>query len=102
MDRRNHPRFQTRFEALCSSGREEAEGVLSDLSYSGAQLVGGRLQPPIGTKVRLYVLIEPVEPFQLVGSVVRHIDDGFAIEFSRLDPEIERLVDDVAAIVGAP
>ncbi len=101
MNRRSHPRFQARFEAFCSSGREEGEGQLRDLSYSGAQLVGAAIRPAIGTKVRLFVMIDPSPPFELAGTVARHVEDGFGLAFAELEPEIRNLVDDVAAIVRA-
>ncbi|MEZ4290975.1 MAG: hypothetical protein R3E53_10775 [Myxococcota bacterium] len=55
--------------------------------------------PALGTKVRLYVFIQPVCPFELAGEVVRVGEDEFAIRYGNLDPEIGRLVDDVAALV---
>jgi hypothetical protein len=100
VDKRAHPRFQTRFDALCSSGSEEGAGTLSDLSYQGARVEDASIRPAIGTKIRLYVFIQPVSPFELHGYVVRHTDEGFAIEFANIEPEIARLVDDVAAIVS--
>ena len=55
--------------------------------------------PPIGTKLRLYIFVQPVAPFELIGEVVRHTPDGFAVENIETSAEIARLVDDVAAIV---
>ena len=101
MDRRDHPRFHTRFEAFCFSGREEGEGRLRDVSYSGAQVTDVDLRPPLGTKVQLTVLVGSSAPFELSGAVVRHLDDGFALEFAELPAHIRSLVDDVAAIVEA-
>ena len=101
MDRRHHPRFCARFEAFCSSGREEGQGQLRDLSYSGAQISDVAFRPALGTTVRLFVLVDPSPPFELTGVVVRHLDDGFAIEFSELAAEVRNLVDDVAAVVRA-
>ncbi len=102
MDNRKHPRFRTRFDTLCSSGREEGVGVLMDISYSGAHLEETSLRPPVGTEVRLYVFVQPVSPFELVGQVVRHTETGFAIEYSVETSENWRLVDEAAAIVAAP
>ena len=56
--------------------------------------------PPIGTKIRLYIFVHPVAPFELVGEVVRHTPAGFAVENIEPSPEIAQLVDDVAAIVS--
>ncbi len=58
--------------------------------------------PELGTKVRLYVFIQPVCPFELSGEVVRCEGTTFAIRYGNLDPEVGRLVDDVAALVSTP
>lgn len=99
-NRRSEGRVRTRFESLYSAGRNEGTGMLADVSYSGAHLEGASLQPEIGKQLRIYVFIQPVSPFELVGTVVRHTDAGFAIEFSHLSEEVRRFVDDVAAIVN--
>ena len=101
-NRRKHPRFRARFDALCALGRQEGAGVLVDISYSGAHLEEASIQPELGTHVRLYIFVQPVSPFELEGEVVRLTGTGFAIEYSLENPEIQRLVDDVAAIVAAP
>jgi hypothetical protein len=102
MQRRKNPRFKTRFDALYSGGKTEGAGVLVDISYSGARIENASLQPEAGTCVRFYVFVQPVLPFELTGHVVRVTDDGFAIEYDVSDPDVRRLVDDVAAIVTAP
>jgi hypothetical protein len=101
VERRNHPRFRTRFDVLCSTGEQEGAGTLVNISRSGARLDGASVAPAIGTKVRLYVFIQPVSPFELAGEVVRQDGSTFAIRYSNLDTEIGRLVDDVAALVSA-
>ena len=100
MDRRNHPRFRTKFDVLCSTGETEGAGTLINLSRSGAVVESANTPPEIGMKVRLYIFIQPVCPFELAGEVVRADDASFAIRYNNLDPEIGRLVDDVAALVG--
>lgn len=100
MDKRKDPRFRTRFDALYSLGRDEGAGVLVDLSYTGARLEEVSIWPPLDTKVRLYVFVQPVSPFELVGHVVRLTESGFAIEYEVEDPDVRRLVDDVSAIVS--
>lgn len=99
MEKRRHPRFRARFDALCSSGREEGAGVLTDISYSGARLENSSFRPRPGTKVRLYVFIRPVSPFELLGEVVRSDPSGFSIVYEIESPDVRRLVDDVAALV---
>jgi hypothetical protein len=102
MQRRKQPRFKTRFDALYSGCKTEGAGVLADISYSGARIENASLRPEVGTCVRLYVFIQPVLPFELIGHVVRITEDGFAIEYDVSDPDVRHLVDDVAAIVTAP
>ena len=74
MERRKHPRFRTKFDVLCSSGGTEGAGTLMNISRSGAQLASANLVPEIGTKIRLYIFIQPVCPFELAGEVVRVFD----------------------------
>ena len=102
MNRRTHPRFQTRFDVLCSAGEREGAGTLVNISRSGARLDTSSHMPELGTKVRLYVFIQPVCPFELSGEVVRCDGTTFAIRYSNLDAEVGRLVDDVAALVIEP
>jgi hypothetical protein len=100
-ERRRGSRIRTRFETAYSAGREEGTGILAEVSHSGALLTQGSLQPRLGSKVRVYVLLS--EPFEVVGKVVRHVGDrSFAIEYSDVSPELRRLIDDAAAIVGEP
>ncbi len=89
----------TRFESLYSTGHSEGTGTLADISYSGAMIEGASAKPDIGKALRIYIFVQPVSPFELVGTVVRHTEDGFAIEYPTLDDDTCRFVDDAAAIV---
>ena len=99
-NRRRDGRITTQFESLYSAGRAEGTGMLADISYSGAMIEGASLKPEIGKPLRIYVFVQPVAPFELVGTVVRHTENGFAIEYPTLDEEVRRFVDDAAAIVN--
>jgi hypothetical protein len=101
MDRRRSLRFTARFDTLISADSEEGSGVLAEISYAGARLDDASTQPPVGTKVSLYVFIQPVAPFELHGHVARITESGFAVMYELFDPEIRQLVDDVAAIVSS-
>lgn len=101
-DRRWHSRVRTHFEIIYSSGREDGSGILADLSYSGALLRQVSIQPRIGSQVRIFVLLSEDAPFEIMGKVVRHVEDGFAIECADLRPELRHLVDDAAARVADP
>ena len=96
-DQRRSPRYSVRFDSLISSEGREGAGVLSDISYGGARLCEVSIVPPLGSKVTLYVFVQPVAPFEIQGHVIRVTESGFALA---LDPEIQQLVDDVRAIVS--
>jgi hypothetical protein len=102
LDRRWNSRVRTHFEILYSSGREDGSGILVNISYSGALLIQTSVQPRLGSQVRVFVLLREDSPFQVEGKVVRHVEDGFAIEYAALDPELRRLVEDAAAVVANP
>ncbi len=100
-------RISIRLEAFYSYGRIEDDGMLADISYSGALIEGTTMQPEIGTRIVLYVHLSPpsafgaTPPFELTGHVVRHHSTGFAIEYEDShDPDLRRMVDDAAAIVA--
>ena len=101
-EQRRETRVQTRFESLYSAGRTEGTGILADVSYTGALILNASSSPEIGKQLRIYVFIQPVAPFELVGTVVRHTEGGFAIEYSGQSDELKRFVDDVAAMVDVP
>lgn len=102
VERRRSPRFHTRFDALISAGASEGAGTLVEISYAGVRLEDSSVQPPVGTRVRLYVFVQPVAPFELDGMVSRHTETGFAMTYELFDVEIRRLVDDVTALVSSP
>lgn len=101
-EKRREARVKTRFEALYASERVEGTGVLADLSYRGARIENPSLWLRPGAHARLYVFVRPVAPFELVGTVVRVDEHGFAVEFEKLDDELRALVDDAAAVVRVP
>ncbi len=108
-NRQRDGRIPIRLEVDYSFGRVEGAGVLANISYSGARIEDTAMRPQIGTRVVLYVYLEPprafeaAPPFELTGYVVRHSPTGFAIEYEdNLDPDVRRMVDDAAAIVAVP
>ena len=106
VEKRRGDRVSTALNAHYSAGPEEGIGVLANISYSGALVEDSSVQPTVGSRVRIYVFIEPVDPiapaspYELVGRVVRHSSSGFAIEYEDADPEVRQLVDEAAAGQG--
>jgi hypothetical protein len=106
-DKRRDDRISIRLEAFYSFGRVEDNGMLADISYSGALIEGTTMKPEIGTRVSLYVYLKPpsafeaTAPFELTGVISRHSSDGFAIEYEdNHGPDLRRMVDDAAALVA--
>ena len=101
-ERRRGERVSTALNAHYSSGPEDGIGVLANVSYSGALIEDSSVRPTVGSKVRIYVFTEPVDPiapaspYELVGRVVRHSSSGFAIEYEDADSEARQLVDEAA------
>ncbi|MDH5308312.1 MAG: PilZ domain-containing protein, partial [Myxococcales bacterium] len=99
---RRSPRIRTWFETHFSSQRQEGEGILADISYTGARIEDVELQPKVGAHTILYVsLPNQDKPFQLEGKVARHTAGGFAIAYEKPGPELRRGVDRVATLVDA-
>ena len=73
----------------------------TDITFKVKSIEGASQLPPIGTRVRLYVFVKPVAPFELVGHVARHVENGFALQYELFDADVQRLVDDVSALVAA-
>lgn len=103
IERRRGERIRTALNAHYSSGAADGIGVLANVSYSGALIEGSSVQPAVGSRVRVYVFVEPVDPiapaspYELVGRVVRHSASGFAIEYEESEGEARELVDQAAA-----
>ena len=102
LEKRRADRIPTALNAHYSSGPEDGIGVLANVSYSGALIEDSSVRPTVGSKVRIYVFTEPVDPiapaspYELVGRVVRHSSSGFAIEYEDADSEARQLVDEAA------
>ena len=93
VNRRHSRRIKTRFLALHSSGRDEGDGFITDISDSGALVEEVTSQPSIGNRVRLLVRLPDQAEFELVGQVVRHTESGFGVEFEKHYPFLRQLID---------
>ena len=100
LDRRETRRIRARFQALYGSERHEGEGILADISYQGARVIGATTRLAMGATVKLFVFFHPGEPFVISGRIIRQTADEFALKFDKLEPELQHLVDDLVAIVS--
>ena len=92
-NRRRSRRIKTWFMALHSSGRDEGDGFLTDISDAGALVEEASSQPSIGNRVCLFVRLPDQAEFELVGQVVRHTERGFGVEFEKRYPILHHLID---------
>ena len=102
VDQRCSPRFSARFVSVYAADKREGSGVLTEVSYTGARLADTSFRPDVNSPVRLQVMVRSITPFELQGRVTRLTKSGFAIRYDLFDPNIRRLVDDVAAMVEVP
>ena len=100
-------RFPLPLKVHCSFEQLEGFATLTDISYTGALLGNTGLRPKLGTLVKLCLYLKPPrasetsKPSELVGVVIRHSSDGFAVVFEdSRDPDMRRMVDSVAALVA--
>ncbi len=93
VNRRHSRRIKTWFQALHSSGRDEGDGFLTDISDSGSLVEEATSQPSIGNRVRLLVLLPDQTELELVGQIVRHTEGGFGVEFEKHYPILHHLID---------
>lgn len=91
-ERRAHPRYlctdPVRVTFHENDSPHSIVGTGRDLSCGGIHLVGAK--PPVGTSVMLHVGHEQIP---LLGRVVRHHEDGCAIEFIEQEERVRALVE---------
>lgn len=98
-ERRLSRRAITHFETLFSSGRLEGSGVLCDFSSTGARIEEATGKPTIGARVVLFTPLQDSDrSFETPGSVVRHTEGGFAIEFEKAPIDLQQLLEDAGAV----
>jgi len=81
-DSQRAPRIEAVFETMYWVERQEGDGVVANISSSGALLENTSLRLDRGTKVRLSLLVEPEKRVELTGVVARHVATGFAVAFA--------------------
>jgi hypothetical protein len=75
---------------LRSRGGLQGIGYISDISISGALLVTGMRALPMSL-VKIFLPVGPsMKRVSIAGHVVRCTDEGFAVEWSELAPEVLR------------
>jgi hypothetical protein len=105
-EQRSSPRYPVSMPVKLSSdflvfeGTAEVEGVTSDLSASGL-FVQSDLLEPVGTRVRVRVLVKDGEPIAMEGSIAWVAEEppkgpGMGIALSRTDRAYHQLLRAIA------
>ncbi|NKB56570.1 MAG: hypothetical protein GKS00_09555 [Alphaproteobacteria bacterium] len=94
-ERRRHKRYKVNKPVKIRGGTSEQDGRLTDISSSGAAINADEAESPYEDDQELELELEDFGV--LSGSVVRTLDDGFAMSFD-LDEEGEELL--ISEITG--
>ena len=89
--RRVAPRVELSIPVAVELGTTCDDGVLCDISLSGARLERTGIRPPLGSQVTIiFSLKGHRRPFELVARVVRATDSGgYAVHFEAIDPKLK-------------
>ena len=91
--------------AVAFGGRHELslEGMISDLSTSGARVEGGGAPPEPGTMVQLELSLPEDPALRILSRVVRETESGgFAVEFVELDLHARKILVDLPRLGRDP
>jgi hypothetical protein len=87
----DYPRVPGR--VVFTAGAIEGAGIIMDISATGAQIYRPTKMLPKGAVADLFFLQPDTQrKLHAVGQVVRLTDDGFGIQFLRVERELEQLV----------
>ncbi len=97
-EKRQSPRANARFETRFCWERLEGSGVLCNFSSTGALVEEATVKPEIGSHVMLHAPLDNGRTFETSGSVVRHTETGFAIEYEKAPIDLQQLLEDAGAL----
>ncbi len=97
-EKRVSPRAHARFETGFSSERLEGSGVLCNFSSTGALVEEATEKPRVDSDLFLYVPLDGGRSFKARGSVVRHTETGFAIEYEKDPTDLQQLLEAAGAV----
>jgi PilZ domain len=87
----DYPRVPGR--VVFTAGVIEGAGIIMDISATGAQIYRPSKMLPKGAVADLFFLQPDTQrKLHAVGQVVRLTDDGFGVQFLRVERELEQLV----------
>ncbi len=92
-ERRVAPRYRRHGPVRFTTDEVEGQGTLHDISVTGARLdeVSIVLKPGTSAQLEFAPRVDCL-PVRVRALVIREIDNGFAVEFSSVDPRLKRLL----------
>jgi hypothetical protein len=89
--RRVAPRVELSIPVAVELGTTCDDGLLSDISLSGARLERTGIRPPIGSQVTIIFSLKGHRmPFEVVARVIRATESGgYAVQFEAIDPKLK-------------
>ncbi len=101
VERRDAPRFQARIPVGYSGARLEGQGIISNLSNSGAALSEITTPVPNGLKLNLeFGALSGLPSISLWAEVVRQTEDGFVLRFLETDTENWQLLGSLLELIA--
>ena len=92
-EQRRAPRKRAGLAVLCRSGGERGAGRMVNVSLSGALLESASIQPQLGAAVEiLFTTRGAGKSTEINGTVARHTETGFAIQFLAANDALRELI----------
>jgi hypothetical protein len=96
-EQRIAPRKKVSLAVLCRSGDQRGAGQMVNVSLSGALLESTSIRPDYGAAVKiLFATPGTGRSTELSGTVARHTESGFAIQFLTANDGLRELVGETA------
>ena len=94
-EQRSSPRAPLVAKIMVAAGQSLSVAMCRDISVGGMQVLTDRLPGEVGSKVKLNVSAEKIEPFVAEGVIVRILEDkrGFSFRFDKLPDGAKRAIE---------
>ncbi|MFQ5513567.1 MAG: PilZ domain-containing protein [Myxococcota bacterium] len=92
-DQRKAPRVEVHFETQYEERLLKGQGVVRNISASGALIDDADPRLPVGSEVSLSFSLQPdTLPLRIRGSVVRETERGFGVTFLAMDARTRKVL----------
>ncbi len=93
LESRKRPRVRVRFRAEFSGRRVQGQGLVENISSTGALIEKSSHLLTTGSEVMLRFSFFPgASPVEISAQVVRETENGFAVRFEKMDPRTRNVL----------